>query len=196
MKIAVDLDGCVWDIMGIFVEIYNKEFNDDVKYEDIDDWYFFSQERFDIVYPLTLPRIMDYPVLDNYVDVYIHGLNMNHDVSILTAELNTIEVLKEKLDSIHIHEGTHYNKLITIDPKKTKKLEYEFDIYIDDNPNMAKDMHKFPERYLLLYDQPWNQDFEDEKTENVWRVYDWDEVEFSIRVIKMHKKYGAYLKRR
>jgi len=180
--------------MGVFVEIYNKEFNEDVKYEDIDDWYFFPQERFDVVYPQTLPRIMEYPVLDNYVDTYIYGLNMNHDVSILTAELNTKEVLKKKLDSIYIYEGTHYKEIIKVDPKESK-LDYEFDIYIDDKPGMAKKMHEFPKRYLLLYDQPWNQDFEDEKSENVWRVYDWDEVEAAIRVIEMHKRYGVRIRR-
>lgn len=186
MKIAVDLDGVVWDIMGVFVEIYNEMFNKDVKYEDIDDWWFFCEEEFKAVYPLTLPRIMEYPVLDKYVDVYIADLNMYHDVSILTAEVNTIEVLKEKLDSIHIFKGTHYKEIIRIDPK-VSKLDYEFDIYIDDKPGMAKDMHKFPERILLLYDQPWNQDFEDEKSDNVWRVYDWDEVVWAIDLIIMNK---------
>ena len=41
LKIAVDLDGVVWDIMGVFIDIYNSLFKENVKYEDIDDWYFF-----------------------------------------------------------------------------------------------------------------------------------------------------------
>ena len=182
MKIAVDLDGVVWDIMGVFVEIYNKEFNEDVKYEDINDWWFFSQERFEVVYPLTLPRIMDYPVYDHYVDVFINDLNISNDVSILTAELNSKEVLVKKLESIHIHKGTHYKEIIKVDPKDSK-LDHEFDVYIDDKPGMAKKMHNFPKRFLLLYDQPWNQNFEDEKSDNVWRVYDWDDIQLAIKVI-------------
>jgi len=186
MKIFCDLDGVVWDIMGIFVEIYNEQFNENVKYEDIDSWWFFSQDCFDIVYPLTLPRIMDYPILDNFVDSHIFDLNYENDLSILTAEANTKETLKEKLESIGIYEETHYDEIIRVDHKDSK-LDYEADIYIDDNPNMAKEMDKYPDRYLFLYNQPWNKSFDDSKCENVWRVSGWDAIKLGITIIKQRK---------
>lgn len=182
-KIMLDLDGVIWDIMPVFVEIHNEIYNTDVKYEDINGWWFFPQDEFETVYPLTLPRIMDYQVFDRFVDTYVYELNISNDITILTAEVNTVEVLKEKLDSIHIHKGTHYDKIITVDPKENK-LDYEADIYIDDNPNMAEKMYEYPDRYLLLYNQPWNQGFEDEKSENVLRVYDWDDIKLAIYIIE------------
>lgn len=187
----VDLDGVVWDIMHVFVEIHNGIYHRDVKYEDVNDWWFFPQDEFETVYPLTLPRIMDYPVTDHYVDTYIYSLNISHDVSILTAELNSKEVLKKKLDSIGIFEKHHYDKIIKVDPNNSKflgKLDYEADVYIDDNPNMADKMHEYPDRYLLLYNQAWNQSFEDEKSDNVWRVFDWDEIKTSIDLIRIRKR--------
>lgn len=183
----LDLDGVVWDIMGIFVEIHNEIYHTDVKYEDIDGWWFFPQDEFETVYPLTLPRIMEYPVTDNYVDVYVADINISHDVSILTAEANTVEVLKKKLESIHIHEGTHYDKLITVGLNENK-LNYEADMYIDDNPNLAEKMSEHPNRYLLLFDQPWNQGFDARETKNVWRVFNWDEIMMSIDLIKIKKR--------
>ncbi len=191
MRIMLDLDGVVWDIMRIFVEIHNEIYNRGVKYEDIDGWWFFPQDEFETVYPLTLPRIMDYPVLDNYADTYIFGLNITNDLSILTAEANTKEVLIKKLESLHIFEGTHYDELITVDPKDSK-LNYEADVYIDDNPNMAKEMVEYPDRTLLLYDQPWNKKFDDIKTENVWRVHDWDEIKLSTYMLE-HRIKGRLL---
>jgi len=187
MKIMLDLDGVVWDIMGIFVEIYNEKFNENVKYEDINGWWFFDYEKWKVVYPLTLPRIMEYPVFEHYVDTYIYDMNISHDVTILTAEANPVVVLKNKLYSLHIFEGTHYDKIITVDPNENK-LNYEADIYIDDNPNMAEKMYEHPDRILLLLNQPWNQGFEDEKSENVWRVYSWDDIKLSIDIIEKKKK--------
>ena len=183
MKVMLDLDGVVWDIMKIFVKIHNDIYNSKVKYEDIDGWWFFPRSEFETVYPLTLPRIMEYPVFEHYVDVYIFDINVSHDVSILTAEVNEVEVLKKKLDSIHIHKGSHYNELIKVDPKENK-LNYEADVYIDDNPNMAKLMNQYPSRTLLLYDQPWNKKFDESKCENVWRVYGWDDIKLALYMLE------------
>lgn len=182
----LDLDGVVWDIMGIFVEIYNEQFNENVKYKDIDGWWFFEYEKWKVVYPLTLPRIMEYPSFDRFVDIYISQLNKEHDVTILTAEANTVDVLTEKLLSLNILGGSHYKEIITVDPKENK-LDYEADIYIDDNPNMAEKMHEHPDRYLLLYSQPWNQEFIDEKSDNVWRVWGWNEITLAVDLIKRIK---------
>ena len=48
LKIMIDLDGVIWDIMGVFVEIHNDIYNSNVKYEDIDGWWFFPQGEFEL----------------------------------------------------------------------------------------------------------------------------------------------------
>jgi len=159
--------------MRVFVEIYNSLYKENVKYEDIDDWYYFPQDRFEVVYPLTLPRIMEYPVLDYNISSYLFILNKKHDVDILTAEVNPVGVLEEKLRTLDIIKDTHYNKIIRIDPKDNK-LDYKADVYIDDYPGMAKKMHEFPKRVLLLYDQLWNKNYIE--SGNVIRIYDWYDV--------------------
>lgn len=183
LKIAVDLDGVVWDIMDVFIDIYNRLYKEDVCIEDVDGWYYFPQERFEVVYPLTLPRIMEYPVINKFIYFYLFSLNKIYDVKILTAELNTIESLEEKLKSLSIIKGSQYNEIIKIDPKDSK-LDYNFDVYIDDRPCMAKEILKFPKRYLLLYDQPWNRDVNDKNFNNVWRVYGWEEIMLAINRIR------------
>jgi len=185
LKIMVDLDGVIWDIMGVFVDIYNKLYNENVKYEDINDWYYFSQDRFEVVYPLTLPRIMEYPILDNNIASYLFILNKVHDVNILTKEVNSVETLEEKLRTLGIIKGRHYNEIIRI-KVSDKKVNYEADIYIDDYPGMAKDMEKFPKRVLLFYDQPWNQRYVEGG--NVIRVSDWQEILSFINKIEWTKR--------
>jgi len=185
LKIMVDLDGVVWDIMGVFVDIYNKLYKENVKYEDIDDWYYFPQDRFETVYPLTLPRIMEYPVLDENIASYLFVLNKVHDVNILTKEMNPVGTLEEKLRTLSIIKGRHYNEIIRIEVSD-KKVNYEADIYIDDYPGMAKDMEKFPKRVLLFYDQPWNKNYIEGG--NVIRVSDWQEILLFINKIEWAKR--------
>ncbi|KKK90659.1 hypothetical protein LCGC14_2720800, partial [marine sediment metagenome] len=62
LKIAVDLHGVIWDIMGVFTDIYNRLYKENVKPEDVDQWNFFPEDRWEVVYPLVLPRIMEYPI--------------------------------------------------------------------------------------------------------------------------------------
>jgi len=180
LKIMVDLDGVVWDIMYVFVDIYNKMYNENVKYDDIDDWYYFPQERFETVYPLTLPRIMEYPVLDPNIADYLLMLNKKHDVNMLTKEMNPVGTLEEKLRTLGIIKGTHYRKIIRIEVSDNK-LDYEADVYIDDYPGMAKKMHEFPKRVLLFYSSPWNENYKE--SGNVIRVFGWGDVlEFIDRI--------------
>jgi len=182
LKIAVDLDGVVWDIMSVFVDIYNSLFKENVKYEDIDDWYFFPQERFEIVYPLTLPRIMEYPILDEYIPTYLYFLNKVHDVSILTKEKNPIGTLEAKLETLDIKKGREYKEIIRLDLSESK-LDYNFNVYIDDYPGMAKKMHEFPGKLMLYYSQPWNKKNKYPNSGNVLRVESWSDALSFIRTM-------------
>ena len=79
----VDLDGVVWDIMGVFVNIYNKIYKEKIRYSDIDDWYYFPQDRWEIIYPLTLLEIKKYPIIDENISFYLFYLNKYYDVNIM-----------------------------------------------------------------------------------------------------------------
>lgn len=182
MKIAVDLDGVVWNIMGVFLELYNKKYNKNIKYEDVIQWYFFPQKRFKAVYPDTLKRIDEYPILDENINHYLFLLMGKHEVKILTHEDNSVEILKKKLKDIGIREGFEYLELIKQDTYNGDKLSEEFDIYIDDCPLLVDRMKDYPDRILLLYDQPWN--WYCENQDNVFRVMDWEEVMKMIELLE------------
>jgi len=179
MKIILDLDGVVWDIMHVFVDIYNSLFKENVKYKDIDGWWYFPYDKWKIVYPLTLPRIMEYPPVDVFIDHHLENISKGNEIVIITAEANPVGTLEEKLRSFKIYKGVHYKEIITVNPTESK-LKYDADLYIDDNPNMAEEMINFPDKILLLYDQVWNKNFKTKGLENVWRVCSWDEIELAI----------------
>ena len=176
MDIAVDLDGVVWDIMTVFLEIYNEDYGKDIKRHEVDDWYFFPQKQFEHTYAKTIKRIMDFPVLDENIKHYLFLLNGIYNVKILTQEENTEDVLEKKLISIGIRKGFEYLELIRVDRISGDKLDYKFDIYIDDNPNMIPEMVDYPDRILICYQQPWNTKYKGKELENVIRVNNWKEV--------------------
>jgi len=184
LKIAVDLDGVVWDIMGTFVEIYNEMYNENLKSTDVDKWNYFPEDRWNEVYPLTLPRILEYPILDFCIPSYLFFLNKVHDVSILTKEQNKVEVLKYKLETLSIDEGREYNELIRVDTKDCK-LDYGFDVFVDDNPTMIEKMRNYPKKLLLLYDRPVNRKDDVNFFSNIIRVVGWKEVFSHIRLIEI-----------
>ncbi len=184
LKISVDLDGVIWDIMGTFVNIYNEMYGENLKPEDIDKWYYFPEDRWSTVYPLTLPRIMEYPILNAYIPTYLFFLNKVYDISILTKEQNEIPILKYKLETLGIEKGREYNELIRLDIEDSK-LNYPFDIYIDDNPTMIEKMKDYPKKLLLLYDQPVNKKADILVPGNILRVKGWEEVISFIRTIEI-----------
>lgn len=173
MDIAVDIDGVIWDIMEVFLELYNRIYRTDIQFNDVITWYHFPLERFNAIYPLTLKRIDEYRFLDANIKHYLFLLMGKHEVKMLTKEQNPVEIIKKKLESGNIREGFEYLELIKIEIAD-KKVNYKFDIYIDDCPLMVEDMKQHPDRILLLYNQPWNWDCKE--TENVFRVKGWKEI--------------------
>ena len=194
LKIFCDIDGVIWDIMGVFIEIYNRIYKENIKYEDVDDWYFFPQDRWEVVYPLTLLEINKYSILEEGISDFLFLLNEHNNVNMLTKEQNTIEVLKNKLTELDIVEGKQYNTITKLDIDD-KKVNYKADIYIDDNPNIIKDMIDYPKRILLLFDQPWNQKYDVFNIKNVIRIYGWNDILIFINNFRISNiKYKKFKK--
>ena len=132
---------------------------------------------------MAFDNIMDVPFIDDEASEYMKKLNSIHDVQILSAldTQYTPHVVK-KLISHGIEEGTQYRKLIIIKEKPWDlKLAHDFDVYVDDNPHLVEPIKQINDRYLLLYDQPWNQDSFCEK--NIFRVKNWKDVFDTINAL-------------
>ena len=85
-----------------------------------------------------------------------------------------------KLNLHNIREGIEYVELILLHHKPYDiKMKQNYDVYVDDNPNLVEPIKRLEDRTLLLFDQPWNQESVCEK--NVYRVYDWNEINEKIR---------------
>ncbi len=116
------------------------------------------------------------PFIDDDAPMYMRRLNNEHDLYILSAlDSKYQNSLKKLLDFNNIKQDIHYKDIIIVpETPYDLKLKKEFEIYIDDNPNLIEPIKNLKCRYLLLFNQPWNQDSLCEQ--NIIRVYNWKEI--------------------
>ncbi|TFG06472.1 MAG: hypothetical protein EU539_07515 [Promethearchaeota archaeon] len=189
MKIAIDVDGVLLDLMINFCKIYNDRYNSACRKEDVKHWEFFkdweiSEEECYEIFSLVYENTMNVPLISNKIPNILKALNSKYQVDIVTARnVKFRPQLVEKLNLHEIKKGIHYEKIVVVDHKPYDiKLKYEYDIYVDDNPNLVESVKRHEEIYLLLFDQPWNQTEKCEK--NVIRVYNWEEIKEVIKKIE------------
>lgn len=102
------------------------------------------------------------PMLDRYTAQLAEG----NTLDIVTARPHVDEQMVWWLDS----HGIEYQDFHSV---QYPKYEMDYDIYIDDNPDM------FGNCRLLLRNQPWNAELEDDKFKTCDRIYSLAEaVEF------------------
>ena len=181
MKIAIDIDGVLLDIIVRYCEIYNKRYGTKYQKKDITNWEFFKdwniteEKTFNIFYEIYADS-MNVPFIDENAPKIMKKLHELYDVDIVSARLPEYRSsIVNKLNFHNVREGIQYTELILLHHKPYDiKIKQKYDLYIDDNPNLVEPMKQLKNRILLLYDQPWNQDSVCDK--NVYRVYDWNEV--------------------
>jgi 5'(3')-deoxyribonucleotidase len=186
MKIAIDIDGVLLDIIVVYCEIYNKRYGTSYQKKDITSWDFFKnwtiseEEAFDIFYEIYADS-MNVPFIDENAPKTLKRINELYDVDIVSARLPEYRsAIVNKLNLHNVREGIQYVELILLHHKPYDiKIKQNYDIYVDDNPNLVEPIKRLKNRTLLLFDQPWNQESICEN--NVYRVYDWNEINEKIR---------------
>ena len=181
MRIAIDIDGVLLDLMVTYCEIFNEKYNTEYTIQDVKHWEFFrdwnitEEECFEIFHELYEDS-MSVPFIDERALEYMRKLNISHEVYIVSArEPQYRNQTLKKLNYHNVKKDVQYVKLILLHHKPYDlKLSQEFNVYVDDNPNLAESIKKRKKRYLLLYDQPWNQDVV--CIDNIIRVFNWKEV--------------------
>lgn len=194
MKIAVDVDGVLLQTLVIFCDIYNDMFKDSKGFvrktiNDVKSWKFYNDWDFPepIVWDIfdkVNERLMDVPLVDKYAKVVMRKLKAGNIVDIVTARKKDVEdSLILKLRKHKILKGVHYDSLYTVNRRhKQAKAKMDYDIYIDDSPNLAKALTDEKNKILFLFDQSWNRHVK--LGNNILRVHDWKDVWRTFQIIK------------
>jgi len=90
MRIAVDIDGVLLDIMVTYCEIFNKRNKTNYQKKDVKNWEFFrdwkisEQEAFEIFHEIYEDSMI-VPFIDEKAPYIMKELNKFHEVYIVTA---------------------------------------------------------------------------------------------------------------
>ncbi|MDD5054545.1 MAG: hypothetical protein PHG04_04185 [Candidatus Nanoarchaeia archaeon] len=160
MKIAVDFDGVLMRTNEALIEVFNNKYGSDLKYNDITSWKMweiFNCKEEEVLSAFL--ELVDYDwakiPMEPKANYFLGKMHPLCHLDILTDRTfipNTLEKVENKLKLEGIMKGTHYRNLI--DTKGVDKKEFGYDLYVDDNPEMAKS----EKGTLILFDQPWNKE--------------------------------------
>lgn len=175
MRIAVDVDGVLIDLIPEFCRLEGNGHSPEevTKWGFFEDWGVTFEKGYEIFANIDDTKTK---TIDEHIPIYLERLNKEHTVYIVTCRnINKMPRLLEKFKMMGLEPGKHYEGFIIIwNHDMSKKLEHDFDVYIDDSPKIAEPMKYYPAKDLILFDQPWNQGVRNGF--NIKRVKGWKKV--------------------
>ena len=170
MRIALDVDGVLADIMVSWLEHNNKIRTKILKHE-ITDWYFWKKldiNRYDFYAELNKcwQNWHDIPPTESELSDFTNEISKLGQVDIVTArEQSTDSFVKSWLD----HHDIIYENYVSV-ASGIMKADLNYDVFIDDSPLNAMKISQNKKR-IFLYDQPWNQKVADKGVHRVSSLF-------------------------
>ncbi len=166
INVAVDFDSVLADTMVVWVHYYNKKYGKSLVKADVHSWEFWrdfgiSREEAFTIFDYAWLDWENLPATEIDLSRTIERLSQYAKMDIVTSTKAPIENVKKWLE----HQLISYCNFIHI--KEETKLDLDYDIFIEDAPDVADAVSKY-EKVCLLYDQPWNRKA---FTKNVFRIY-------------------------
>ena len=186
MKIAIDIDGVLLDILSPIIEVYNRKNGTSFKFEDFKDYDFHKtwggtfQEAVDFVDKFwEMSEFINLKPFPESVKC-VSELSKTHELIIITNRPEVIKITTKKQIRSHfpncfefIHFTNQYNKSSEHHGFTKAQIcsKLGADVIIEDCIEHVVDL---PENIKgILLDRPWNQG---NVPKNVTRVNTWDEI--------------------
>ncbi|MDE1842895.1 MAG: hypothetical protein KGH95_04515 [Thaumarchaeota archaeon] len=171
MKIALDVDGVLADVIESWLS-YNNKVRSVISKSEISEWDFWKNydiDKFDFYNELSTcwRSWEDIPPTESNI-----GLTTTH-----LSNLGTVDIVTARDESTHddvkkwlkLHKINFKNYVGVLEGIEKSKLDY--DIFIDDSPLNAKSMLENG-KSVILYSQPWNLSFEDKRATRIHELKD------------------------
>lgn len=182
MIVLVDIDGVVAETHKRWLELYNRDWRDNLTIDDITDWSvhkFVKPECGAAVYGyLRFPWLYDDV---EEVEGAFAGVSairsMGHRVVFVSAGMypGKVEWLHRHGFLVEYPHGTEHWEAATDVVLAGDKSIIRGSVLIDDRWENVRDFHSFS----ILYDRPWNSRVS--MVTKLWKAYNWDHVVEVIR---------------
>jgi uncharacterized protein len=171
LKIGLDVDGVLADVIQSWLS-YNNKIRSTILKSDITEWDFwkkFQINKFDFYKELSL-------CWSSWENIPTTETDISKTITDL-SKLGTVDIVTAREESTHVHvknwlksKKIIYTKYVGV-LEGIEKTKLDYDIFIDDSPINAKSMLD-GDKAVLLYTQPWNMDFSDERAKRIYKLKD------------------------
>jgi 5'(3')-deoxyribonucleotidase len=180
VRVAVDVDGVLADIISVWLENYNRRVGNDkiLTKESVYRWDYWKElgyKEYEFYEELAgcWKEWRRVPLMEHDMPLHLRRLkSMVYRVDIVSAQM-----AKEQVRLWLEHNGIVYDEYVSV-PRGRDKAYLDYDVFIDDSPINALSISSMG-KYVILYDQPWNKHVNGSK--NIRRAYNiGDVVEYII----------------
>ncbi|MEM3915403.1 MAG: hypothetical protein QW572_00065 [Candidatus Nitrosocaldus sp.] len=159
MRIAVDVDGVLADIISVWLTYYNERHKLPLSKEQIQRWDFwksigYTAERFYEELAICWKEWLRVPAIEDGIANSIAMLRSLGKVDIVSAQ-----IAKDYVRRWLEHNNIIYDDYVSV-ARGVDKADLAYDAFIDDSPSNAERISSMG-KLVLLYDQPWNRHLSD-----------------------------------
>ena len=157
LKIAVDLDGVLAESMFAWCARVNREFGKRLKMEDLDSWsswnkFSISKDDFYRILDESWDEWQKIPPTEPEIAEKVAPIEKFGDLDIVTGRSKrTVEAARSWVDS----QKVRYRRFVRVLGWRDKIL-LDYDVYIDDAPDLMPLISRTPTAWGVLYERPWN----------------------------------------
>jgi len=174
-RIAVDLDGVLAETMEAWCRIVNERFGTRLKLNDLDTWTSWrktgiSKDRFFEILDETWDTWQDIPPTEPGLAAKVARVETLGSLDIVTGRSKrTVDHAKDWL----AHHKIPYERFVRVRGWRDKVF-LNYDVYVDDAPELMPLISRNPRMRGILYARPWNRDVAD--MPRVFKAKNWDDI--------------------
>jgi 5'(3')-deoxyribonucleotidase len=186
LKIAVDLDGVLAESMLVWCKRVNEEFGTQLKMEDLDSWsswkkFSISRDDFYRILDESWDDWLEIPPTEPEIAEKVSRIEKFGELDIVTGRSkSTLQAARSWVDN----QRVRYRRFVRVLGWRDKIL-LDYDVYIDDAPDLMPLISRSPTAWGLLYERPWNRSVGD--MPKVLKAKSWRQVPGLLKQIQASK---------
>jgi 5'(3')-deoxyribonucleotidase len=186
LKIAVDLDGVLAESMFVWCELANKEFGTRLRLEDLDSWsswkkFAISKDDFYRILDESWDEWQKIPPTEPELSEKVARIEKFGELDIVTGRSKrTVDAARSWVDD----QKVRYRRFVRVLGWRDKIL-LDYDVYIDDAPDLMPLISRSPTSWGVLYERPWNKNVGD--MPKVLKAKSWRQIPELLKRIQQAK---------
>jgi uncharacterized HAD superfamily protein len=174
-RIAADLDGVLANTMAACCKVINKRYSTHFEVSSFNQWNAWeiagiSKDEFFRILDQAWFEWQTIPPTEQNLAEKVSKLSRFSEVDIVTGRsAETVTPAKSWLET----QGVRFNAFVRTN-SGIEKVDLNYDVFIDDSPEVISAVSSKVKTYAILYTQPWNEEIRE--MPKTLRADSWDQI--------------------